>query len=126
VISKSVLLFLPAAGLGLLAACSSSNSTGLQTGCSGTTTSLDVVVTNSTNECEYICNATVTATLGSTSVTLKPSGGTGTCSYEGDVPTGGTYSIVVNAPGYPQMTSTDTIQTGCSQPFGDVTVSINQ
>ncbi len=111
---KLAVLAVVSASLGSIA-CGSSNSPGLSTGCSGTISSIQVAVVNDSCEPQNVCQGTVTATQGSTSVTLKPNGSTGNCTFGGDVSAAGTYTIVVNAPPYPTTTGTVTVQAlGCS------------
>jgi hypothetical protein len=93
----------------------SSSSAGLETGCTGgSSASIRLSVVNDTNETERICNATVTVDGGGTSVSLAPSGGQGECTYVGNVPKGGTYSVTVMVPDYPTTMSSVVVQAGCS------------
>jgi hypothetical protein len=101
-----------------LAGCSSST----PSECSGTTTTLTVFVTDDSNDPQInICNAKVSLTGPGTSTTLEPNGGTGSnCHYVGNVIAAGAYTITATASGYPQASTTQVVQTGCS-----VTLSID-
>jgi hypothetical protein len=109
---KPARVALSAFALLALAACSSSN----PSQCTGTTTTLTVFVTDSSCDGSPVCGATVTATAGGKSTTLKPNGAQGTMcvgEYVGNVEAG-TYTIAATAPKFVPYTTTLMVQTGCS------------
>jgi hypothetical protein len=107
-------LVLAAFALTSLTACSSSSGE-LSTGCTGgSSSSIDIAVVDDTNESMNICDATVTAMNGGSTVTLAKTGGTSDCTYVGAVSSGGSYTLVATAPNYQMMTLILPVQAGCS------------